>query len=510
MMFAACFLALATGLISLSMEVLWVRLVSYSFHSAPQSFTFVIMFYLIGIALGAVIGKRFCRPGINLWVVSGVALMLASMCNLLGPWAYAHLVFANQEFPNHWWMIGGTIILVTSLLTSIVFPIAHHLGTPHTTTRVGHAISRVYVSNIFGATLGPILTGFILLAYVTTQQAFIMLAILTLCVAIYCFWGLLNKYIVSVCSVMLATQIALLAVLNGHSLMARVSTLGYGDIMRMVENQYGIVTSYSGPFAKFPKNRVIVGNNAYDGSTNLDPVFNYNGISRVIIMSALVDQPKRVLLIGLSIGTWLKLVTSFPGVEAIDVVEINPGYLELIKDFPVHHLALSDPRVHLYIDDGRRWLKGHPDNKYDMVVMNTTYHWRAYTTNLLSQNFLNLVKQHMNAGAVLAYNSTYSLDALYTAASVFKHAYLYRSYIIAADFDWRSKMQTTAAADKLAALQLDGKPLFPANANAYITKYLHEPILSIEAAKKRKQINRELEIITDNNMITEFKYGKSI
>lgn len=508
-MLAACLLALATGLLSLSMEVLWVRLVSFSFHTAPQSFTFVLMFFLIGIAFGAVIGKRFCSTTKDLWVVSGIALLFSSICDIAGPFIYANYVFANQDFPSHLWLIGGTVILLTALFTSIVFPIAHHLGTPAQTKAVGHAISRVYVSNIAGATLGPILTGFVLLAYASTQQAFIICGIMTLLAAIYCLWHALGKWMLTVGVLALSCQLSLL-MMSPHLLMNRVAMTGYGNIINMVENQYGIATVYTGPYLKFTDNHVVTGNNAYDGSTNLNPAHNFNGINRVIIMSALVDQPKHVLIIGLSIGSWLTMVTTFPGVEAIDVIEINPGYLQLIKDYPAQQKALNDPRVHLYIDDGRRWLKAHPDNRYDMVVMNTSYHWRAYATNLLSQNFLQLIKQHMNPGAVVTYNSTSSPDALFTAASVFKYAYLYRNFIVAADFDWRSKMISQSAYTKLAALKLDGRPLFATNPNAVITSYLHEPIVSLEQIQQNMKPQRPLEIITDHNMIPEFKYGRNM
>lgn len=508
-MLAACVLALCTGLLSLSMEVLWVRLVSFSYHTAPQSFTFVLMFFLLGIAFGAVIGKRYCRTAQDLWVVSGITLLFSSVCDIAGPFIYANFVFANQEFPNHLWLIGGTVILLTALFTSIVFPIAHHLGTPAKTTQVGHAISRVYVSNIAGATLGPILTGFVLLAYVTTQQAFIICGVVTLLVAIYCLWHVLSRSMMALGVLVLSCQLSLLMI-SPHKLMNRVAMQGYGNFIKMVENQYGIATVYTGPYFKFKDNHVVTGNNAYDGSTNLNPAHNFNGINRVIIMSALVDQPKHVLVIGLSIGSWLTMVTTFPGVESIDVIEINPGYLELIKDYPQQQAALKDPRVHLYIDDGRRWLKSHPDSRYDMVVMNTSYHWRAYATNLLSQNFLSLIKQHMNRDAVVTYNSTSSPDVLYTAASVFKFAYLYRNFVVAADFDWRSKMHTPQAQARLAALKLNGQPLFANHAEDVIHSYLHESIVSLEQVKQNMKVSRPLEIITDHNMIPEFKYGRNM
>lgn len=509
-MIAASFLAFCSGFLSLSLEILWIRLVSFSFHSLPQAFSFVLMLYLLGIAGGALLGKYLCKSQKDLWLVSGVTLMLSSITDLISPWIYADYVFANPDFPRHHWLIGGLLIILTSFLKSVVFPIAHHLGTPSSSARVGKDLSRVYVCNIIGAALGPILTGIVLLSLVTTQQAFIICALLTLLLACYCYWRDAGKLILSVSAVMLVTQLVLLVCVNGHALIAKTAITGYGNIINITENQYGIITIYAGPHRQHPENHIVAGNGAYDGSTNLDPVYNYNGINRVLVLSALVDRPARVLMIGLSIGSWLKMVETFPGIESIDVIEINPGYLNLIKNYPPQQQALLDSRVHLYIDDGRRWLKAHPYNRYDLIVLNTTYHWRAYTTNLLSHDFLQVIKRHMNPGAVVAYNSTSSLDALNTASSVFRHAYLYEKFVIAADFDWRSKLLANDAMARLSALQIDGRPLFPPHSQGVIAGYLHEPVITLQAAKLRSGVQRPLEIITDRNMITEFKYGRSI
>ncbi len=215
-----------------------------------------------------------------------------------------------------------------------------------------------------------------------------------------------------------------------------------------------------------------------------------------------------MLVIGLSIGTWLKLLTSFPGVESIDVVEINPGYVDVVSQYPVQASALTDKRVHMHFDDGRRWLKAHPDKRYDMIIMNTTYHWRAYITYLLSREFLLLLQSHMNKGAILEYNTTYSPDALKTAESVFSHAYLYENEVIAADFDWRKKMNTSQAIKTLSSLKLEGKLLYPRDKQYVIRNHLNVPLKqSSDLAKFYSQFGRNIEVITDYNLITEFKYG---
>jgi spermidine synthase len=252
---------------------------------------------------------------------------------------------------------------------------------------------------------------------------------------------------------------------------------------------------------------IIFGANVYDGRTNLDPRVNSNLINRVLVLAALRPNPKRVLEIGLSIGTWNYLITGFPGVETIDVVEINPGYIELMKHYPEQQRALADPRVNLVIGDGRKFLRSRSESSYDLVVMNTTWHWRAYSSLLLSREFLSLVRTRMAPGAVMTYNTTDSPDALYTAAAVFPHAYLYENFVIAADFDWRARLDDRNAIEDLRRIRPEGKPLFSPADDALMRSFLsRERVMTVEQAAAKA--GRSLEIITDRNLVTEYKYGR--
>jgi hypothetical protein len=180
-----------------------------------------------------------------------------------------------------------------------------------------------------------------------------------------------------------------------------------------------------------------------------------------------------------------------------------------MKDYPEQRRALADPRVNLTIGDGRKFLRSHPQGAYDLVVMNTTWHWRAYTSLLLSSEFLSLVRTRMAPGALLAYNSTESPDALSTAASVFPYAYLYDNFVIAADFDWRARLDALGAMDELRRIRPEGKPLFSPADESLMRYFLsRERTTTVEqvAAKAR----RPLEIITDRNLITECKYGRPL
>ena len=90
-MFQAALLSFAVGFLSLSLEILWIRLVSFANHSLPQAFAFVLIFYLLGIAIGAHIGKRFCNNKHHLWKIAGIVLMISGAVVSSAPGFMSHL-----------------------------------------------------------------------------------------------------------------------------------------------------------------------------------------------------------------------------------------------------------------------------------------------------------------------------------------------------------------------------------------------------------------------------------
>jgi SAM-dependent methyltransferase len=276
------------------------------------------------------------------------------------------------------------------------------------------------------------------------------------------------------------------------------------QVRHVAETRQGIVVS----FHDEEQGDIITGGNVYDGRANVDPRLNSNSIDRVLVLAALRPAPKRVLVIGQSIGSWLYLITGFRGVERVDVVEINPGYLELIKDYDKQSAALKDPRVHPHIDDGRKFLRSMPPGSFDLVVMNTTYHWRAYASLFLSQEFLTLARTRIATGGLLAFNTTGSPDALNTASSVFPFAFLYGNFAVCADFDWRAALDDRASVEELLNIRPEGRPLLTEADRALAQTFLSRTHTET-TAEVAARTGRPLEIITDHNLITEYRYGQA-
>lgn len=482
------------GLLSLGGEILWVRLFGFANESTPRAFGFVLFCYLIGIALGAEYGKRVCKTASreSLFMHVAIAFLLSSVSWLVFPMLYGLIVHTPLHLP-----LAVVLIIVSAAIIAYVFPIAHHLGA-EPGEQQGRKFSKVYVSNVMGAGLGPLIVGWYLLDKFSLHQCFLIIGI-----AAACFAGLLlararPAWLVPSAVILAAT--AWTWHQADHWLIRNVSAQ-YARLKYINENKHGIVTIFEGG----KEGDIVYGGNVYDGRTNLNGDLNSNGLHRVLVANVLQPQPKKVLMIGLSIGSWLALVREFEGVEALDIVEINPGYSGLAQHYPVQADALKDPRVHLVVDDARRWLRLHPEKQYDLVIMNNTWHWRAYSSLLLSREFFTQLKQHMAPNAIVAFNSTYSQDAFLTANSVFGHAYRLSNFIYAAKHPLGEQFAREGNIQMLDGFKIQGHRMFSLESEMP-AKIMDLPFLNYE--KSRRGFERASEIVSDENMLTEFKYGK--
>lgn len=500
----AWLLSFGAGFLSLSQEILWVRLVGFMQQGVPQAFSLVLGLYLLGIALGAAAGKRLCEGRHDLARTAAVVLAGAGALDLVLPPLLAGL--AEVAGPLRFGLLAA-LIVATAALKAVLFPIAHHLGSSVEGGRLGRSLARVYGLNIAGATMGPLLTGFVLLDHVSMDAGFRLIGIAALAMAAYA---------------ALARRPALAAGLAAALLLPAGGAVDRGAqavaaahaerpdgraLKALISNRHGLLHVVDGGAA----GDIVFGGNVYDGRINTDLRVNSNRIDRAYLLAALHPAPRRLLVIGLSSGAWLRVLAAMPGVESIDVVEINPGYEAMVRGQPALAPVLDDPRVRLHIDDGRRWLNRHADARFDLIVMNTTFHWRANITNLLSRQFMALAASRLAPGGLLAFNATGSPDALATAAAVFPHAHRWSNFVYAAAHDFRPARSAADAPARIAALRIDGRPLLsldqPAD-RAAIERLLAQPF--VDPAQVAAEARRPLEVIDDMAMQTEFRHGRGL
>ena len=171
-----------SGFLSLAQEIIWMRLISFVGMSVPQTFSYTLALFLIGIAIGAQIGKKICKTNQNLKVnFLGRIFFVAALTDIL----LILFVYAYSYFYSPSILLLGLCVIICAAVRGIIFPMVHHVGTA--TSKTGAQISNVYFCNVFGSALAPLLISFVALDYLNTQQVYILVCILTLTISILCF-----------------------------------------------------------------------------------------------------------------------------------------------------------------------------------------------------------------------------------------------------------------------------------------------------------------------------------
>ena len=81
---------------------------------------------------------------------------------------------------------------------------------------------------------------------------------------------------------------------------------------------------------------------------------------------------RRVLVIGGGDGGTVRELLRYPTIENIDLVEIDELVVEVCRKYlPQTAGCLGDARIHMYFEDGLKFIR-HCDNEYDLIIVDST------------------------------------------------------------------------------------------------------------------------------------------
>ena len=511
----ALVVAAAAGFIALSYEILWYRVISYASWGLPGAFGLLLAAYLFGLAIGSRIAGAFCNDKTQAGDTRQLRALAAFtfVANIL---AWLVIPAFGWSAKKYDWPPALAAVAVAAALLGAILPLVAHFGIKPD-DKAGANLSYIYLSNIIGSAAGSLTTGFIFLDLwpIQTIGAVIACTGMALVAALVLLSDM--KHVGRLAGIGSLVVVGLLLVKTTPVVYDRIwERLQYKwkfdekttRFLDVVETKSGVIT--------VTQDGVVYGGGAYDGKVSTSIRWDRNGIFRAHALAAMHPAPKKVLMIGLATGAWAQVVANLPHVEKLTVVEINPGYLRLIAKYPEVKSLLANPKVEIVVDDGRRWLNRHPNEKFDALVMNTTWNWRGHSTNLLSVEFFELVRAHLLPGGLLYFNTTSSEDVKKTAATFWPHALRVWNFVAVSDsplsFDkerWRTALTT---------MKIDGEPIFEIKDDddqkaldeliAYADSVNEPPrddgLETRESFLARANAAGAL-VITDDNMVTEWR-----
>ncbi len=508
---AAALIAGVAGFLALGFEIAWFRIFALATYDRAPAFALLLSTYLAGIAAGSFVSEKWVEKGkANPLTVAGATMLMAGALSV-----YLVPLMAHFSWRNVTVLWAAPAFFLTAAFLGSVLPLLCQSAVSASDS-AGRSVSLIYLSNILGSALGSLAIGFVWMNYFATQAILMQLAaaavITGFAIAVFRNGKAQAPSRLIWCLALVAAVAIPLANPGFRNLYGTLifgpKAAQVGVMKHVVENRNGIVS--------VTQDDAIFGGGVYDGFFNIDPGNDSNFIIRAYTLSLFHAHPKRVFMLGLASGSWAQVIANNPEVESLDVVEINPAYLQLIAQYPEVRSLLSNPKVHIYVDDARRWLLAHPETKYDVIVANTSFHWRDHSSQVLSVEFLHIIREHFLDGGLYFYNATDSPDVLVTGLHEFNYGLRVISCLAVSDKPIVLDKQRWFSI--LSRYEIDGKKMFDSSTphgrlvlagyNAFAESVRHpNGMLSLEDGRALAERLGPRHLITDDNMGAEWTEG---
>jgi predicted membrane-bound spermidine synthase len=363
-------LLFGTGLTSMGVEVIWIRLFTPSLSTVVYAFAAILALYLSATYFGSWIYRR---PGRKrefestplLWVALGFSVLVPLLS-----------VDPRVPLPALFRVLVG--VAPFSVLVGFVTPMIVDRYSEGDPDLAGSA----YATNVFGCVIGPLISGFLLLPRFGERSSLCLFALPWLLVGFtFGRFGFPRRVLAAV-SVLVLASLAL--VLSTESFEEQFSPR---KVFR--DNTATVVATGSGRGKHLLVNGV--------GMTSLTPITK---IMAHLPLAYLTHPPENVLIICFGMGTTHRSALSWHiKSTAVELVASVP------KLFSFFHLdaqvLISSPLSRVVIDDGRSYLK-RTLGQYDMILLDPPPPTGAASSSLLySEEFYAVAKPHLKQGGIL-------------------------------------------------------------------------------------------------------------
>ncbi len=422
------FVLAACGLVGFAfflLELVWYRMLSPLLGGTVFTFGLILAVALAGIALGglayALVGRD--RPATLLAfsitclleaaaVAAGFALgdRLALLAALLRP-------LGNVAFAGHvvgWTAVAALVVLPPALVAGYQYPLLIALlgrGREH----VGRDVGWATASNTAGAVAGALAGGFGLLPLLTAPGCWRAAALLLVALGLAAAVLERGRGIAArLAPAAIAVVVLSLLAAPGPTAAFRHSGIGAGrveaadlagpnetedwlrgqrrSVVWEAEGRETSVALIGSTGLAFAVNGKVDGHSRYDAGTQ---------VMSGLLGALLHPRPRRVLVVGLGTGSTAGWLADVPGVERVDVVELEPAVAEVARRCAlVNRNALANPRLRLHFGDAREHLLTTRE-RYDLVVSEPSNPYRAGIASLFSRDFYRAVSARLEEGGLL-------------------------------------------------------------------------------------------------------------
>ncbi len=422
----AYILVFITGFLAIGYEIVWFRMIGILVKDSPYAFSSILSVYLIGIAVGSFGMKKLLDKYkaidrsqlffalqflIGFFVILSVTgYYFLTKYTYLG--AFTRTSFFIELHPP--FMVPDTssfknflkdmyayldiffwpflFIFIPTLLMGASFPLISYLALSRD-NEDGKTVGKVYFFNILGNVFGGIVTGFILLAYLGTEITILMFSIIGMGFGFFIISRNnylkmhTNKFVLALLTVIIIS--AFLSPKRGDLYRVMHFPPGGGFETYIEEGRDGVIVTY--------RDNMKIWNYINGTLHGIRPVYMF--FYEVVEAISFARRLENVLVIGYGAGSTTEAVLRSNRVRNLTLVEINEALIKNLKKIPIFQDMLADKRVRLVVDDGRRFLLS-TEEKFDLILIDPLRSTTAYSNNLYSKEFYEIIKEHLTPGGV--------------------------------------------------------------------------------------------------------------
>jgi spermidine synthase len=392
------------GAIGFALETLWTRwLILLMGVNSTYAFTAILLAFLIGSYIGSRRGADWfsaTSEPINAFAVTMtlLAALIAFIALLV-----SGLPFIKQYLPETLQLrlalaVAATLLVVPlAFLSATCFTFAAKAAALRS-HGFSYSLGILYGLNTIGCVVGALSAGFIVLPALGLQSSMSVIAIAALLLGALLFAARRSSKKGFTISSVAFVSIAL-CIIGIKSLPAPILFNQHVQGKNLVFYREAPETSVAVVETPSGERELIVGGDFQSGS---DPrhLVHLRFLGHLPALFALNQQ--QGLVVGLGAGFTLTSLLRHP-LSKVDLVEITEAMPEAADTFAQWTGAplRNDRRVHLHIEDGRRFLATSLQ-KWDIITTDPIDPTDAGASNLYSVEYYRLVKEHLREGGVAA------------------------------------------------------------------------------------------------------------
>lgn len=423
-------LALAlSGFAGMGIEVVWFRHLSILLGQFRAVFALLLTVILAGIAAGSVLAGGLERRRLNpvsSWAVLQGLFVLGVLGGLLTADGRAideavrvegRGVLAGAEASSVWRRLWGDFafnlgpIVAEVGLAALLMGFGYPLGNvvvQRAEAHVGRRAGVLYLANTAGAVAGAALTGFALLPGLGLQGTAGLLAALGASAIVPLAWlwradGRAGRPQGG--GWFFASAVASAAALVGWMLLPPTLLLDRALGRAESRGQRLVLDEAVTEIVEVTETRDGVRwllTNGHPMSSTAPLAQRYmRALAHVPLLC--LERPESVLVIGFGVGNTVHAAALHPTVRRIEVAELSEAILVQADRFGnANGGVLRDPRVTVYVNDGRHHLRMRPPASFDLITLEPPPVAYAGVAALYSREFYELVRERLAPGGYLS------------------------------------------------------------------------------------------------------------